>query len=99
VLLHLLLLGYLPFGGASREAIFDAVKTIELDFHGVTWQSVSLAARDLISRMLTRDVSVRLSATEVLGKISLFSASFCLNLFLTILLLFCSLLFFSQLSV
>jgi serine/threonine protein kinase len=78
VLLHLLLLGYLPFGGASREAIFDAIKMIDLDFHGVTWQSVSLAARDLISRMLTRDVSARLRANEVLGKI----------LFLIVLLLF-----------
>ncbi|KAF3334302.1 putative calcium-dependent protein kinase [Carex littledalei] len=67
VLLHFLLLGYLPFGGASREAIFEAVKTIELDFHGAAWQSVSLPARDLLSRMLTHDVSARLSANEVLG--------------------------------
>ncbi|KAJ4795092.1 hypothetical protein LUZ62_046338 [Rhynchospora pubera] len=66
VLLHLILLGYLPFGGASREAVFEAVKTVELDFHGLAWQSVSLPARDLISRMLTRDVSARFSANEVL---------------------------------
>lgn len=66
VLLHALLVGTLPFPGNSREAIFEAIKTLELNFHGGLWESVSLLARDLLSRMLTRDVSCRLVADEVL---------------------------------
>ncbi|KAH0460587.1 hypothetical protein IEQ34_011250 [Dendrobium chrysotoxum] len=66
VLLHALLVGALPFPGTSREAIFEAIKTMELNFHGGIWDSVSLLARDLLSRMLTRDVSSRLVADEIL---------------------------------
>lgn len=66
VLLHALLVGNLPFPGTSREAIFESVKTVELNFHGGIWDSVSLLARDLLSRMLTRDVPSRLVADEIL---------------------------------
>ncbi|PKA56124.1 Serine/threonine-protein kinase PEPKR2 [Apostasia shenzhenica] len=67
VLLHALLVGTLPFQGNSREDVFEAIKTVELNFHNEVWESVSVLARDLISRMLTRDVSSRMSANEVLG--------------------------------
>ncbi|KAL6859081.1 hypothetical protein ACP4OV_018083 [Aristida adscensionis] len=66
VLLHVLLMGTLPFQGGSAEAVFDAIKTVELDFHSGQWVSVSLLARDLISGMLNRDVSSRLDADDVL---------------------------------
>ncbi|WVZ92454.1 hypothetical protein U9M48_038518 [Paspalum notatum var. saurae] len=66
VLLHVLLMGTLPFQGNSVEAIFDAIKTSELDFCSSQWASVSLLARDLISRMLDRDVSSRFDAENVL---------------------------------
>lgn len=68
VLLHALLLGVLPFQGDSLEAVFDAIKTVELDFHSGLWVSTSELARDLIGRMLTRDVSRRMTADEVLSK-------------------------------
>ncbi|GMH03025.1 hypothetical protein Nepgr_004864 [Nepenthes gracilis] len=66
VLLYALLLGVLPFQGDSLEAIFESIKSMNLDFESGLWTSVSLPARDLVSRMLTRDVSARLSADEVL---------------------------------
>ncbi|KAJ1268893.1 hypothetical protein BS78_07G167900 [Paspalum vaginatum] len=66
VLLHVLLMGTLPFQGNSVKAIFDAIKTSELDFHSSQWASVSLLARDLISRMLDRDISSRFNAEDVL---------------------------------
>jgi len=66
VLLHVLLMGTLPFQGKSVEAIFDAIKTAELDFHSSQWASVSLLARDLIGRMLNREVSSRPDAEDVL---------------------------------
>eukprot|EP00253_Pinus_taeda_P018526 PITA_18526 len=51
VLLHALLIGILPFRGGSIEAIFEAIKLV----------------RDLLSRMLSRDVEKRLSPQEVLS--------------------------------
>ncbi|KAJ8491356.1 hypothetical protein OPV22_013077 [Ensete ventricosum] len=66
VLLHALLIGSLPFQGDSLEAVFEAIKNVELNFHSVAWNSVSELARDLISRMLTRDTCARLTADEVL---------------------------------
>uniref|UniRef100_A0A5B7C9V6 Putative Phosphoenolpyruvate carboxylase-related kinase 2 n=1 Tax=Davidia involucrata TaxID=16924 RepID=A0A5B7C9V6_DAVIN len=66
VLLHALLVGVLPFRGDSLEAVFEAIKNANLDFGSGVWESVSHHARDLITHMLTRDVSVRLTADEVL---------------------------------
>ena len=68
VLLHALLVGVLPFQGDSLEAVFEAIKTVKLDFHSGMWQNVSKPARDLVGRMLTRDVSARISADEVMSK-------------------------------
>ncbi|CAM0951761.1 unnamed protein product [Alopecurus aequalis] len=67
VLLHVLLLGSLPFQGDSLEAVFEAIKTVELDFHSGPWESMSVIGRDLISRMLDRDVSSRITADQVLS--------------------------------
>ncbi|XP_057515685.1 serine/threonine-protein kinase PEPKR2-like [Amaranthus tricolor] len=66
VLLHALLLGVLPFQGSSLEACFESIKSVDLNFDTGVWVSVSQPAKDLIARMLTRDVSTRLSADEVL---------------------------------
>ncbi|XP_060167909.1 serine/threonine-protein kinase PEPKR2-like [Lycium barbarum] len=66
VLLHALLVGLLPFQGDSLESIFSSIKEENLDFSGGAWESVSQPARDLLSCMMTRDVSARYSADEVL---------------------------------
>lgn len=66
VLLHALLVGILPFQGDTLEDFFEAIKKVKLDFHGGVWESISGPARDLLGRMLTRDVSTRLTADEVL---------------------------------
>ncbi|CAN1188693.1 Serine/threonine-protein kinase PEPKR2 [Linum perenne] len=67
VLLHALLAGVLPFKGDSLESVFEAIKTVKLDFHAGVWESVSKPARDLLARMLTRDVSARITADEALS--------------------------------
>ncbi|KAK6938103.1 Protein kinase domain [Dillenia turbinata] len=66
VLLHALLVGSLPFQGDSLEAVFEAIKTVKFDFHTGMWESISKPARDLLERLLTRDVSSRIMADEVL---------------------------------
>ncbi|KAG5111181.1 hypothetical protein JHK82_040404 [Glycine max] len=66
VLLHALLVGGLPFKGDSPEAVFEEIKNVKLDFQTGVWESISKPARDLVGRMLTRDVSARIAADEVL---------------------------------
>lgn len=68
VTLYALLCGLLPFHGNSLESVFNAIKKENLTFCGEVWKSVSQPARDLISRMLTRDASARYSADEVLSE-------------------------------
>ncbi|XP_057841866.1 serine/threonine-protein kinase PEPKR2 [Cryptomeria japonica] len=67
VLLHTLLIGSLPFCGDSVDAIFEAVKNVQLDFQTEKWNSVSEPAKDLLSKMLSRDVEKRFSPDEVLN--------------------------------
>lgn len=66
ILLHALLVGFLPFQGNSLKTVFEAIKKENLTFNGGVWKSVSQSARDLLSRMLKRDVSMRFTADEVL---------------------------------
>ncbi|KAL0387120.1 UNVERIFIED_CONTAM: Serine/threonine-protein kinase PEPKR2 [Sesamum radiatum] len=72
VLLHALLVGVLPFQGDSLETVFEAIKKEKLDFTGDVWGAISQPARDLLSKMLTRSVSTRLTANEVLSKLFCF---------------------------
>ncbi|KAK1359208.1 Protein kinase domain-containing protein [Heracleum sosnowskyi] len=67
VLLHALLIGLLPFHGSSVESVFEAVKNVNLDFKGDKWESISQPARDLLAHMLTRNVSSRFTADDVLS--------------------------------
>ncbi|KAF5809630.1 putative protein kinase CAMK-CDPK family [Helianthus annuus] len=67
ILLHVLLVGVLPFQGATLEDVFEAIKTVELNFHTGVWESVSKPARDLLERILTRNVDSRVTADEVLS--------------------------------
>ncbi|XP_061349292.1 serine/threonine-protein kinase PEPKR2-like, partial [Gastrolobium bilobum] len=64
VLLHALLVGVLPFKGDSQEAVFEAIKNSKLEFQTGMWESISKPARDLVGRMLTRDISARITADE-----------------------------------
>ncbi|KAL6984045.1 Serine/threonine-protein kinase pepkr2 [Sarracenia purpurea var. burkii] len=67
ILLHVLLTGTLPFQGDSLDAVFDAIKNVNLDFHSGIWESISKPARDLIQRILTRDATTRITVDEVLS--------------------------------
>lgn len=67
ILLHALLVGFLPFQGDSLKTVFEAIKKENLDFKGGVWESISQSARDLMRRMLMRDVSMRFTAAEVLS--------------------------------
>ncbi|BAT94733.1 hypothetical protein VIGAN_08136100 [Vigna angularis var. angularis] len=61
-----MLAGFLPFGGDSPVEIFEAVLRSSLRFPTRVFSSVSPAAKDLLRRMLCREVSRRFSAEQVL---------------------------------
>ncbi|KAF2285462.1 hypothetical protein GH714_004709 [Hevea brasiliensis] len=66
VVLYILLAGFPPFYGETAEEIFDAVLRGNLRFPVRAFHGVSSAVKDLLRRMLCRDVSKRLSAEQVL---------------------------------
>ena len=68
VVLYQMLAGFLPFRGDSPVEIFEAVLHSSLRFPTRVFSSVSPAAKDLLRRMLCRDVSRRFSAEQVLSK-------------------------------
>ncbi|KAG2489663.1 hypothetical protein HYH03_011775 [Edaphochlamys debaryana] len=66
VLLYILLCGEPPFYAETERAIFQAILTHDLDFSSEPWPSISGAAKDVIRRMLDRNVATRISAADVL---------------------------------
>ncbi|KAM0927660.1 hypothetical protein ACQ4PT_002738 [Festuca glaucescens] len=66
VVLYLMLSGTVPFYGATAPEIFEAVLRGTLCFPTRAFANVSPEAKDLVRRMLCRDVSRRFSAEQVL---------------------------------
>ena len=68
VILYIMLAGIPPFYGESAQEIFEAVLRANLRFPRKVFSSVSAEAKDLLRRMLCKDVSRRFSADQVLSK-------------------------------
>ncbi|XVF57128.1 hypothetical protein PTKIN_Ptkin06aG0178700 [Pterospermum kingtungense] len=66
VVLYVLLAGVPPFYGETAEEIFEAVLRGNLRFPTRIFRSVSSEAKDLLRKMICRDVSRRWSAEQVL---------------------------------
>ncbi|KAG7309582.1 hypothetical protein JYU34_004046 [Plutella xylostella] len=66
ILLHVLLVGYLPFTG-TRERLFEAICRGRLRFDAPMWDDISDSAKDLVQRMLTVDHTQRISIQDVLN--------------------------------
>ncbi|KAL3726982.1 hypothetical protein ACJRO7_031822 [Eucalyptus globulus] len=66
VVLYVMLAGFPPFYGESAAEIFGAVLRANLRFPPRVFRSVSATAKDLLRKMLCRDVSRRFSADQVL---------------------------------
>jgi len=64
VMLFVFLCGYPPFEGDNNKEIFKNVVKQELEFDPIDWDSVSAEAKDLVSKMLTKDPSKRISAED-----------------------------------
>ncbi|GMY20445.1 phosphoenolpyruvate carboxylase kinase 2-like [Fagus crenata] len=66
VILYIMLAGVPPFYGESVADIFQAVLRGNLRFPTRIFRSVSAEAKDLLRKMICRDVSRRLSAEQAL---------------------------------
>ncbi|KAL6633341.1 hypothetical protein ACP70R_026012 [Stipagrostis hirtigluma subsp. patula] len=66
VVLYMMLSGTVPFHGATAGEIFEAVLRGNLRFPPRAFATVSPEAKDLMRRMLCKDVSRRFSAEQVL---------------------------------
>ncbi|XP_010934324.2 phosphoenolpyruvate carboxylase kinase 2-like [Elaeis guineensis] len=67
VVLYIMLSGMPPFYGDTAVEIFEKVLRANLRFPTRIFRTVSPAAKDLLRRMLCKDVSRRFSAEQVLG--------------------------------
>ncbi|KAG7967723.1 hypothetical protein I3843_08G113700 [Carya illinoinensis] len=68
VILYIMLAGVPPFYGESAAEIFEAVLRANLRFPTRIFRTVSPAAKDLVRKMVCRDLSRRLSAEQALSK-------------------------------
>ena len=66
VILYIMLSGRPPFNSSSEEGIIEKVKVGRYDFKAAIWDKVSAEAKDLITKLLQKDVNKRLSALDAL---------------------------------
>jgi serine/threonine protein kinase len=66
VILYILLCGLPPFWGDNEKAIFDAILVGKVDFSDDPWPSISASAKDLVKKLLNKDVSARLTVEQAL---------------------------------
>ncbi|XP_022131793.1 calcium-dependent protein kinase 29 [Momordica charantia] len=66
VILYIILCGEPPFWGQTEEDIIKAVLKGNLKMEDAPWPSISASAKDLVSKMLTRDPKKRITAAEAL---------------------------------
>ena len=67
VILYILLVGYPPFYADDNTTLFEIIKRGEYEFHEDAWGGITSAAKELVRKMLTVDVSKRPTSEEVLA--------------------------------
>lgn len=67
VLLYIFLSGFPPFSDQNEQALFKKIMAGHYTFKDPVWNSISDSGKDLINRLLVKDVNVRYSATEALA--------------------------------
>jgi calcium-dependent protein kinase len=66
IVLYTLLSGHLPFVQVSVEQTVYNIKYKNISFDQSFWDGISSAAKDLVSRLLTKDPTYRISLEEAL---------------------------------
>ncbi|XP_045075963.1 serine/threonine-protein kinase 33 isoform X4 [Coregonus clupeaformis] len=66
VIMYMLLCGEPPFIASSEERLFEMIKKGELNFDGPVWDTISDAAKKVLSCLLKVDPAHRITANELL---------------------------------
>ena len=66
VLMYVLLTGTAPFMGNDKMSVFKKISRVEYDFNGAEWDFISDEAKDLISKLLVKDVEKRLTLEQAM---------------------------------
>lgn len=66
VILYIMLCGVPPFYGETDDEIYAAVKRGVVDYAEPEWDSISEEAKDLINKLLVKNISKRISAKDAL---------------------------------
>jgi calcium/calmodulin-dependent protein kinase I len=66
-LIYMLIGGYPPFQDETHRGLFRKIRAADFTFHDVYWKNVSLAAKQLITNLLTVDPADRLNAEQSLA--------------------------------
>lgn len=67
VILYIMLCGVPPFNGETDDEIYCSVKRGRVSFDETEWDYVSSDAKDLIQKLLTKDINKRYSAKQALA--------------------------------
>ena len=73
--MYILLCGYPPFSGSDDDQILKKISVGRFFFPSPEWDDISSEAKDLITKMLNPDPSVRISAKDALHHRWLYNAS------------------------
>jgi len=66
VIIHTLLVGYLPFVDKDEKKLYRKIRLGKFQFHGKVWSKISNAAKNIVFRLFITNPSQRLNAKEAL---------------------------------
>ena len=64
VLMYILIGGYPPFYDEDTAVLYEQIKNGRFEFHEEYWASISMEAKDLITKLLTVEPSSRIDAAS-----------------------------------
>ena len=67
VILYILLCGFPPFYDEDNSVLFNAIRKGEYDFPSPYWDDVTNQAKDLVTKLLVVDPTMRLTAQQTLN--------------------------------
>jgi calcium-dependent protein kinase len=67
VILYILLCGYAPFNAKTDDQILEKIKTGKFSMDDQPWNKISTEAKDLIKKLLTKNIEKRLTAEQALA--------------------------------
>ncbi len=66
VILYILLSGHLPFPGTNNDDIENLIRVGQIDFSHIEFKTVSEDGKDLITKLLCKDPSLRINCAQAL---------------------------------